>query len=91
MPQTLREISGLPQEPARLDRSALVMIDCQNTYRQGVIRLEGLEAALDEAMKLLELARGPGTPISTSSMTPARARPTTSGARSAPSRTRSRH
>jgi nicotinamidase-related amidase len=63
MPHTLREISGLPQEPARLDRSALVMIDCQNTYRQGVMHLEGVEAALDEAAKLLQLARGAGTPI----------------------------
>ena len=62
MPHTLREISGLPQEPARLDRSALIMIDCQNTYMQGVMRLEGVEAALDEASKLLELARGAGTP-----------------------------
>ncbi len=63
MPPTLRDISGLPQGPGRLDRSALIMIDCQNTYREGVMRLQGVEAALDEAARLLELARDAGAPI----------------------------
>ncbi len=62
-PTTLRNIVGLPQEPARLDRSALIMIDCQNTYRQGVMQLEGVEAALTEAARLLDRARQLGTPI----------------------------
>jgi len=62
-PTTLRNIAGLPKEPVRLDRAALVMIDCQNTYRQGVMQLSGVEAALEEAARLLESARRLGTPI----------------------------
>jgi len=62
-PSTLRNIACLPQEPARLDSSALIMIDCQNTYRQGIMQLNGVEAALAEADHLLERARRLGTPI----------------------------
>lgn len=62
-PTTLRNIAGLPKEPARLDRAALIMIDCQNTYRQGVMQLAGVEAALEEAAGLLESARRLGAPI----------------------------
>ena len=62
-PTTLRKIAGLPQDPARLGRAALIMIDCQNTYRQGLMQLAGVEAALEEAGRLLERARRLGTPI----------------------------
>ena len=43
--------------------STLVMIDCQNTYTRGVMELEGVQAALDEAAALLERARSAGIPI----------------------------
>jgi nicotinamidase-related amidase len=72
---TLREIVGLGQQAAPLKDSALVMIDCQNTYRSGIMQLTGVEEALQEAKKLLQMAReqkipvfhirhdaGPGTP-----------------------------
>ena len=72
---TLREIVGLGQQAAPLKDSALVMIDCQNTYRSGIMQLTGVEQALQEAQKLLHTARalkipvfhirhdaGPGTP-----------------------------
>lgn len=72
---TLREIVGLGQQAAPLKDSALVMIDCQNTYRSGIMQLTGVEEALQEAKKLLLMAReqkipvfhirhhaGPGTP-----------------------------
>jgi nicotinamidase-related amidase len=72
---TLRELLGLGQQPCRLTESALIMIDCQNTYRRGVMQLTGVEQALLEAQKLLQIARdhrvpvihirhdaGPGTP-----------------------------
>lgn len=62
-PSTLRNIAGLPGTPADLSQSALLMIDCQNTYRQGVMQLSGVEAALDEAGRLLALARRLGRPI----------------------------
>jgi nicotinamidase-related amidase len=60
---TLRELSSLPVEPVRLADSALVLIDCQNTYTQGVMELEGVQAALDETAALLDRARTAGIPV----------------------------
>ena len=66
--------------PPALSDSALIMIECQNTYRTGVMQLTGVEAAIKEAQKLLFKARdlkipiihiqhdaGPGTPYDVSS------------------------
>lgn len=61
--KTLREVAGLGQEPGALRQSALVMIDCQNTYRTGVMQLAGVEPALDEAARLLARARALAIPI----------------------------
>jgi nicotinamidase-related amidase len=61
--ETLRSVSGLPVEPASLTGSTLIMIDCQNTYPDGVMRLEGVQAALDQAAELLERARAASIPI----------------------------
>ena len=52
-PTTLRALAGLPATPASLADSTLVMIDCQNTYTRGVMALDGVDAALDEAAKLI--------------------------------------
>ena len=60
---TLRELTGMPDAPAGLSASTLVMIDCQNTYTRGVMALEGVEAALDQAAELLERARSAGRPV----------------------------
>ncbi|HEX5144059.1 MAG TPA: cysteine hydrolase family protein [Mycobacterium sp.] len=60
---TLRALSGLSPAPANLTESALILIDCQNTYTQGVMELDGVQAALDEAATLLERARVAGIPI----------------------------
>lgn len=62
-PTTLRNIAGLPATPAALADSALVLIDCQNTYREGIMALSGVEAALDEAAQLLAAARRLGIPV----------------------------
>lgn len=59
----MRALSGLPLTPAGLDESVLVMIDCQNTYTHGVMELEGVDAALDEAAELLDRARSAGIPV----------------------------
>lgn len=72
---TLRELVGLSLVPSALKDSALIMIDCQNTYRKGVMQLTNVEPAILEARKLLSKARtlkipvihirhdaGPGTP-----------------------------
>jgi nicotinamidase-related amidase len=62
-PTTLRALSGLPSTPASLADSTLIMIDCQNTYVDGVMALDGVAAALDEAAALLARARSAGIPI----------------------------
>ncbi|HBX59353.1 MULTISPECIES: cysteine hydrolase family protein [unclassified Methylophaga] len=61
--QTLRDIVGLGHQPAKLGNSALIMIDCQNTYRTGVMHLTGVEKAILEAKALLERARSLNIPI----------------------------
>lgn len=61
--QTLREVSGLNDEPAALSDSALILIDCQNTYREGVMKLAGVEPAIVEAQRLLVRARELGVPV----------------------------
>ena len=74
-PKTLRTLSGLIDQPPALADAALIMIDCQNTYRTGVMQLSGVEAAIKEAQLLLDKARalksliihvqhdaGPGSP-----------------------------
>jgi nicotinamidase-related amidase len=62
-PTTLRDLSGMPAAPASLSDSTLILIDCQNTYTRGVMELDGVAAALDEAARLLERARAAGIPI----------------------------
>jgi nicotinamidase-related amidase len=60
---TLRGLLGLGNEPTALRDSALIMIDCQNTYRRGVMQLEGAEDAFAEAARLLARARASGVPV----------------------------
>jgi nicotinamidase-related amidase len=60
---TLRELVGAGNEAAPLADSVLVMIDAQNTYRTGVMQLEGVEEALVECRKLLLRARAAGRPV----------------------------
>lgn len=62
-PTTLRDIVGLGHQPAHLSESALIMVDCQNTYRVGVMQLTGVEKAILEAKALLERARALNIPI----------------------------
>jgi nicotinamidase-related amidase len=60
---TLRQLVGLADQPAALADSTLIMIDCQNTYTQGVMELEGVQPALDQAAELLDRARSAGIPV----------------------------
>lgn len=62
-PNTLRAMAGLPLAPVSLADSALILIDCQNTYTRGVMELEGVQAALDEVAVLLDRARTAGIPV----------------------------
>lgn len=61
--KTLREIVGLGLAPAPLKDSALIMIDCQNTYRKGLMQLTDVETAILEAKKLLDKARTLNIPV----------------------------
>ena len=61
--QTLRDITGMGYKPAGLKDSALIMVDCQNTYRHGIMQLTNVEAAILEAQKLLQMARDLKIPI----------------------------
>lgn len=60
---TLREVTGMGATPPPLSQSTLVLIDCQNTYRDGIMQLEGVEEALKEAQALLKRARDAGRPV----------------------------
>jgi nicotinamidase-related amidase len=60
---TLRQLVGLADQAAALPDSTLIMIDCQNTYTQGVLELEGVQPALDQAAELLDRARSAGIPV----------------------------
>ena len=60
---TLRQLVGLPDQPAAMADSTLIMIDCQNTYTKGVLELEGVQPALDQAAELLDRARSARIPI----------------------------
>ena len=62
-PTTLRGLSGLSPAPAALGGSALVLIDLQQTYRAGVMQLDGVEPAIREAADLLARARDAGIPV----------------------------
>ena len=45
---TLRGLAGLDPTPCALADSALVMIDCQNTYRSGVMTLAKQETGCQD-------------------------------------------
>jgi nicotinamidase-related amidase len=62
-PLTLRGLVGLPSIPAALRESALIMIDCQNTYTKGIMKLEGVEAAMAQCQTLLKRARDAGAHV----------------------------
>ena len=62
-PTTLRTMAGLPDQPAALAESTLIMIDLQNTYTRGAMELENVQPALDRAAELLDRARSAGASI----------------------------
>ena len=53
----------MPLRPAALADSTLVMIDLQNTYTRGVMALDEVQPAIDQAAELLDRARSAGTSI----------------------------
>jgi len=78
--KTIRDIAGLSDAASAISDSALIIIDAQNTYCEGVMKLEGMDAALNNCQNLLERFRkahrpifhirhdaGPGSPYDVSS------------------------
>lgn len=61
--QTIRDIAGLGDTSTAISDSALVIIDAQNTYCEGVMKLEGMEKALQECRVLLDRFRKAGRPV----------------------------
>ncbi|MFD8980701.1 isochorismatase family protein [Streptomyces sp. NPDC059564] len=61
--KSLRDVIGLDNTLPRLGDSTLILIDFQNTYRSGVMALEGAEEALAAGARLLAAARAAGTPV----------------------------
>lgn len=60
---TIRNIAGLEDGASAIDNSALIVIDAQNTYLEGVMRLEGVETALEDCKRMLQRFREAGRPI----------------------------
>ena len=60
---TLRDLVGLGNNASTIESSALVIIDAQQTYREGVMQLEGVEPALEECRTLLERFRAADRPV----------------------------
>jgi len=52
-----------PAHPASFDRAALVIVDAQVEYTSGNLPLAGIDAAVAETARLLELARRHGAPV----------------------------
>ena len=61
--KSLLQIAGAPLHPSPLDRSAVVLIDPQLEYVTGLLPLTGIDAAVDEAARLLDLARAHDVPV----------------------------
>ena len=76
-PRPCARSRGSARSPPTLTGSALLMIDLQNTYREGIMRLDGVEPALAEAAALLARARAAGIPVIHVRHDAGRDRPTT--------------
>ncbi|MBM96966.1 MAG: cysteine hydrolase [Oceanospirillaceae bacterium] len=60
---TLRDLVGLGNDASSISSSALIIIDAQQTYREGVMQLDGVEPALNECQTLLERFRAADRPV----------------------------
>jgi nicotinamidase-related amidase len=62
-PKTLLALAGAPATPSPLENAVLLLIDCQMEYVTGTLPLSGVDDALGEAARLLELARSADVPV----------------------------
>ncbi len=63
LPQTLLQLTGRSHAPARLETATLLVIDAQQEYRSGQLRLPQLEPALEQIAELLQAARACASPV----------------------------
>ena len=63
LPKTLLDFSGVALAPARFEEAVLLLIDHQQEYSAGKLKLPGVAAAVDAIGRLQEAARNAGTPI----------------------------
>jgi nicotinamidase-related amidase len=63
MAKTVLELTHAEWEPAKLPDSALVLVCMQMEFREGPLRLNNIDAAVDEARALLERFRSAGAPV----------------------------
>ncbi|MDF1747488.1 MAG: cysteine hydrolase family protein [Alphaproteobacteria bacterium] len=62
-PKTLLAMAGADLTPATLSASTLLLIDCQEEYRAGLLPLPGVKAALSDCKVLLARARDLSRPV----------------------------
>ncbi len=62
-PRTLFQLTGHEPHPPRLSDAVLVLIDYQNEYLGGPLRLDGVEEAVARAAELLASARAAGSRV----------------------------
>jgi nicotinamidase-related amidase len=62
-PKTLLEIAGVTSVVPRLSQAAVVVIDAQREYVDGILALPGIKPSLDEVGRLLARARAVSAPI----------------------------
>lgn len=63
MVQTILQLNQMEWAPARLPHAALVLVCMQAEFREGPLRLNGIDAAVDEARALLDRFRAAGAPV----------------------------
>lgn len=62
-PRTLLDFAGIAAQPASLEEAALVIIDAQREYVDGLLPLSGVEEAIGEIAELLRAARARKAPV----------------------------
>ena|SRR3990167_3210966 len=60
---TLRNLVGLPSSPSALSESALILVDVQNTYLEGTLKLDGVDQSIVQIKSLLDRARTQNIPV----------------------------
>ena len=62
-PATLRQIAGLPSQPAPLAQSVVIVVDAQKEYTEGLLPLWEIEQSVDALARFLIRARAAKTPV----------------------------